>query len=68
MAKWGYKFNQTFSKAREEHAFLLRCEGLKYKEIGKQFGVSVERARQMTFRCSRHLNKAMRKTKVYYRR
>ncbi len=35
--------------SRYEHAWRLRREGLKLREIGPRLGVSLERARQMVF-------------------
>ena len=50
--------------ARYEHAFLLRCEGFKYREIGDHLGVCLERARDMSRAFPRKwLNRAMRKTR-----
>jgi len=36
---------EDYSAAREEHAWRLRQEGLKLREIGAALGVSKERAR-----------------------
>lgn len=42
---------KTFSHARQEHAWLLRAEGLTYRQVGERLGeLSVERARQIVFR------------------
>lgn len=55
-----------YHEARREHAFLLRCEGLKFWEIGDHLGVGVQRCSQMTRQYSRRLKRAMRRTRVYY--
>jgi len=61
------RFNKMYAVAKEEHAFLLRCEGLKYREIGEHFGgLSRERVRQLVCRGARRLQHAMKRTKVYY--
>lgn len=48
--------------ARREHALLLRCEGLSYREIGARFGVHAWTASILVKRGARDLQKAMRKT------
>lgn len=50
--------------AREEHALLLRCEGLMFREIGVRLGVSVERARHLVFYGARRLTRASIKCRV----
>lgn len=50
--------------ARYEHAMLLRCEGMTWRDIGGHLGVSHERARQMACKFGRRLAKAMRHTQV----
>lgn len=55
-----------YHEARREHAFLLRCEGLKFWEIGERLGVCVESSRQKVMQRSRELKKGMKRTKFYY--
>ena len=43
-------WNGVYGVARQEHAFLLRCEGLKLKEIGDRLGVSSSRVRELHFK------------------
>ena len=63
---WQTDFNKMYSNARSEHAFLLRCEGLKLREIADHLGlISREHARQLVCKYARRLNRAMTKTKVY---
>lgn len=45
--------------ARREHAFLLRCEGVRLKEIGTRLGVSSARARQLISEFARHLSRVL---------
>lgn len=66
MGKWGDKFNSTFNEARDEHAMLLRCEGLTYQQISEHFGLtSREYARVLVWQGAKRLNHAMQKVKVY---
>jgi hypothetical protein len=51
-------------RARWEHAFLLRCEGLTYQQVGDRLGVGKERARQMIFRFAHILNRRCRRMRV----
>jgi hypothetical protein len=43
-------FTKVYRRARWEHAFRLRNEGLKWKEIGHRLGIGFERARQLNGR------------------
>jgi hypothetical protein len=53
-----------FAHARAEHAWLLRVEGLKYREIGDRLGgLSNERTRQIIMAWSRKMARALRRTK-----
>ena len=61
------RYNKMYKAAREEHALLLRCEGLILTQIGERFGLTREGARQLVFRGSRRLIRAMRKTRVYFK-
>lgn len=48
-----------------EHAWLLRCEGLIYAEIGKRLGVTGSRAQQMVACYTRIIQWATRKAEFY---
>lgn len=50
-------------KARAEHAWLLRAEGLTLRAIGKRIGVSGEQARQIIRRFGRDTSRSLRITK-----
>lgn len=52
--------------ARQEHAWLLRAEGLKLKEIGQRLGVTSERARAMIKKFGSKMKRAMRRTRWHY--
>jgi hypothetical protein len=58
------------ARARWEHAFLLRCEGYTYRQIGERMGVSKARAERMVRGFAHELTNAMRKpkrkTRVYW--
>ena len=62
---WQTDFDKMYSNARCEHAFLLRCEGLKLREIADHLGTGRQYARQLVCKYARRLNRAMTKTKVY---
>jgi hypothetical protein len=47
--------------ARREHAFLCRCEGETYKQIGKRLGVGPNRAMHLTNDFSRIMSWAIRR-------
>lgn len=51
-----------YGAAREEHAWLLRAEGLKLREIGDRLGIGQARARVMVQRFGRRTAKAMKRT------
>jgi len=54
----------AYSRGRKEHAFLLRCEGLKFAEIGPRMGfTSRQEARRLTYAFSRKLARAITRTK-----
>lgn len=53
----------TYWHARQEHAFLLRCEGLKLREIAQRFGISKERARGLIVQFVRRYRKCNPRTK-----
>ena len=55
---------EMLSKARREHAFLLRCEGLTYQQIGERLGMHTRNSsRIMVYKFGRELARALRKTK-----
>lgn len=45
--------DMIYQQARREHAFRLRNEQLKLREIGERLGVQRERARQMILKFKR---------------
>lgn len=45
-------------RARDEYAWLLRAEGITYREIANRIGVSIERARQIVFVFGRRVTKS----------
>jgi hypothetical protein len=53
-------------QAWNEHAFLLRCEGLTYRKIGEHLGVSSTRAMGRTMQFSRTMAHVMRKTHFHW--
>jgi hypothetical protein len=54
---------KTFSNARGEHAWLLRAEGLTYRQVGERLGgLSVERTRQIICKQGRRMSWALRRT------
>jgi hypothetical protein len=56
-------FDETYSKARYEHAWLLRAEGESLQVIGDRVGVSRERAGQMILKYGRTMTWAMLRTR-----
>ncbi len=53
-----------YQKARREHAWLLRCEGFKLREISNRLGIGRERARQMINKFSREMTRSLKRTKI----
>ena len=53
--------DRDWGNARYEYAFLLRCEGLTYREIGGRLGVTGQRASVMVQKVARILRGAMRR-------
>jgi hypothetical protein len=54
---------KTFSRARSEHAWLLRAEGLTYRQVGERLGgLSVARAQQIVGTQGRRMSRALRRT------
>jgi hypothetical protein len=56
-------FDQPRAAALDEHAWLLRAEGLTMADIGDRLGVSRERAKQRVHKFGRRMAKAMRRTR-----
>ena len=54
----------AYHVARREHAFLLRCEGMKFKEIAARLGVTTSTAANCVARHGLRMAKAMKRTKV----
>lgn len=54
---------KMMGKARAEHAWLLRAEGLTLREIGERIGLSHERVRQMIRKFGRDTSRSLRITK-----
>ena len=52
---------KEISAARYEHAFLLRCEGKTFREIGARLGISGQRARVKVRKFARELNRRLRR-------
>ncbi len=51
-------------RARKEHAWLLRAEGMKFKEIGRRLGISMAQARVLVFQFGRETaSRAMKRAK-----
>ena len=51
--------------ARWEHAWLLRIEGLKFREIAERFDVCNQRAQGMVNQYNWRMRKALRNTKYF---
>lgn len=54
----------AFVRGRQEHVFMLRCEGITYREIARRIGVSPERARQIYFRTMRDYSERLFRSPV----
>lgn len=50
----------AYGDARREHAFLLRCEGLKLQDIGDRLGVTKGRAEQIISNQARRMRWRLR--------
>ena len=59
--------DRFYANALDEHAWLLRAEGLSFREIGRRFEISGTRAQQRVYKFSARMNRAMRRThfKIY---
>jgi hypothetical protein len=65
---YGYgteRYDDGYWSARNEHAWLLKAEGLTLREIGLRLGVSRERARQMIWHFGRRVRRAMKHTRIW---
>jgi len=56
------RLEAMYNHARHEHVFLLRCEGLKFKEIAPRLGVTSGRVNQMFHKFVERMKKATRRT------
>ena len=56
------EISEDYGEARKEHAFLLRCDGLTYREIGQRIGVVTQTARALANRHCRRVVRVLRKT------
>ena len=56
-------FLAAYFMARDEHAFLLRCEGLTIRQISARIEGGSSGVARMIFRGAYRLNRAMRKTR-----
>jgi DNA-directed RNA polymerase sigma subunit (sigma70/sigma32) len=54
----GRRYEPSYGWARLEHAWLLKAEGLRLEDIGRRFGVTRERARQMIVKFGRRMERA----------
>lgn len=52
---------RSYSRARAEHAWLLRCEGEAFSKIGHRLGVSGTQARVLVLKFGRRIASAMRR-------
>lgn len=61
------RYNPVSGRAAREYAWLLRAEGITYREIGERLGVSITRVQQYVREFSRYANRSMRRTrfKIY---
>jgi hypothetical protein len=54
----------SYTNALNEHVWLLRVEGVPFREIGRRLGISQVRVRQRMIEFSKRMNKAMRRTHI----
>lgn len=57
----------SYQAAREEHAFLLRCEGLRYREIGARLGISRAAARTLAQKFGRLTSRSLKRNRSKFR-
>ena len=55
--------NRKYVAARREHCFLLRCEGLTYKEIGARVGCGTARAYDVVRVFTNRIKRATKRTR-----
>jgi hypothetical protein len=54
----------AYTHALNEHVWLLRVEGVSFREIGERLGMSQARVRQRMIEFSKRMNKAVRRTHI----
>ena len=59
MTKFANRHSTSYSEAREDHAVLLRLEGISLSEIGRRLGMSVEGARYLVNRGAERWRRSM---------
>jgi hypothetical protein len=57
---------RDYWKARTEHAFLLRMEGMRFREIGQRLGSSSAGANRLFHQYADRMRRAIRKTRWYW--
>ncbi len=57
-------YARAYALARREHAWLLRAEGLMFRQIGARLDVGPARARQLVFEFSRSFCRSLSNTRV----
>jgi hypothetical protein len=62
------EFDECIRLARREHAFMLRCERLTFREMGLRLGVRAEAANSLFQLFVGDMNRAMRRTKLRFAR
>lgn len=55
--------HDIYRVARQEHAWLLRAEGLTLQEIGRRLDITREAARQQIQKFGRRVDRALRETR-----
>ena len=53
-------------RARSEHAWLLRAEGMIYRQIANRLGLSIERSRQIVFAFGRRVTKSAKRVRIRF--
>jgi len=61
-----FQFHEDYRKARNEHVWLLRAEGLTLAKIGERIGVTKTRVGQIVLQFGHRMQRAMRKTSFSY--
>lgn len=60
------KYDRLYREAHYVHAFLLRCEGLSFREVGLHFGVTGSQAMGLVYKGARRMQRAMRRTTFHF--